>query len=213
MQDTLRDKGLRKKLIDKLREKGISNQAVLEAMQRVPRHFFMDSSFLSYAYKDQAFPISSGQTISQPYTVAFQSSLLNLKPGDKVLEIGTGSGYQCAILIELGAIAYSIERYKDLYLSAGKLLSQMGYRPNLFWGDGYKGLPGYAPFNKILLTAGASYIPDDLIAQLKIGGNLIAPIGQGKIQTMTLLTKISETEITTEDHGSFSFVPFLPGKI
>ncbi len=213
MQDTLRDKGLRKRLIDKLRERGIQHESVLQAMTVVPRHFFMDSSFLSYAYKDQAFPISSGQTISQPYTVAFQSSLLDIKQGEKVLEIGTGSGYQCAILLEMGASVYSIERHKDLYLSAGKLLTQMGYRPNLFWGDGYLGLPGYAPFDKILLTAGAPNLPDELIKQLKIGGKLVAPIGATKLQTMTVYHKISESSITREEHGHFSFVPFLPGKI
>jgi protein-L-isoaspartate(D-aspartate) O-methyltransferase len=212
MQDTFRDKGLRKKLIETLREKGITDEQVLAAMNKVPRHFFMDSSFINFAYKDQAFPISSGQTISQPYTVAFQSSLLQIQPGDRVLEIGTGSGYQAAILMEMGAIVYSIERHRDLFLLAGKILNAMSYHPYLFWDDGYEGKSSYAPFDKILLTAAAPYIPNVLKNQLKIAGLLVAPLGEGNIQRMIRLIKASDNHFITEEHGNFSFVPFLPGK-
>lgn len=212
MQDTFKEKGLRKRLIDSLKDKGIKDEAVLDAMNKIPRHFFMDSSFINFAYKDQAFPIASGQTISQPYTVAFQSSLLEVKAGDRILEIGTGSGYQTAILLEMGAIVYSIERHRDLFLLADRILSSMGYRPYLFWDDGYEGKVTYSPFDKILLTAAAPYIPDSLKNQLKPGGFLVAPLGEGNIQQMIRLIKISETQFNTEEYGTFSFVPFLPGK-
>lgn len=213
MQDTFKEKGLRRKLIDSLREKGISDEHVLQAMNKVPRHYFMDSSFLNFAYKDQAFPISSGQTISQPYTVAFQTALLEVKNGDKILEIGTGSGYQAAILMEMGAFVYSIERHRDLFLFAGNLLAKMGYHPYLFWDDGYQGKSSYAPFDKILLTAAAPFIPETLKLQLKTGGLLVAPLGEGNLQKMIRLIKIDENKFVREEHGSFSFVPFLPGKV
>jgi len=211
-QDTYRHQGLRNQLIRTIQMKGISDAPVLAAMEKVPRHFFFDSSFLEYAYEDQPFPIGAGQTISQPYTVAFQTSLLKISKGDKVLEIGTGSGYQACILAELGAKVFSIERQKSLYDKTRLLLSDMGYqRIKLFYGDGYKGIPSFAPFDKVLVTAAAPYIPDPLIAQLKPGGILVVPVGDD-IQVMTTINKISETEIRKEEHGHFRFVPMLEDK-
>ena len=178
----------------------------------MPRHFFFDSSFLEYAYEDQPFPIGAGQTISQPFTVAFQTSLLSLSKGDKVLEIGTGSGYQACILAELGAKVFSIERQKTLFEKTRSLLAEMGYqRIKLFYGDGYKGLPSFAPFDKVLVTAAAPYIPEPLIRQLKPGGILVIPVGDD-IQIMTTIHKISETETRKEEHGNFRFVPMLEDK-
>ena len=213
MQDTLRYKGMRKRLVDDIRKKGIQNEAVLEAMNRVQRHSFMDSGFIQFAYRDNAFPIAAGQTISQPYTVAFQSQLLEVKEFDKILEIGTGSGYQCAVLLEMGARVYSIERHRELYLKSEELLNKLGYRPHLFWGDGYLGKESYAPFDSILITAGAPYIPETLLAQLKIGGCLVAPVGEGGSQVMTRVWKVSETKYESESFGMFAFVPFLKGKV
>ncbi len=213
MLDTYRDQGSRAKLVEEVRSKGIKDQKVLAAMLKVPRHFFMDSSFIRHAYQDKAFPIAAGQTISQPYTVAFQTELLEIAPGQKVLEIGTGSGYQTAILLELEAKVYSIERQKELYYNANAVLSKIGYKPQLFWGDGYIGKVGYSPFDKILITAGATFIPEDLKSQLKVGGMLVAPIGEGGGQIMTRLTKTSETSFAREEFGDFSFVPFLKGKV
>ena len=211
-QDTYRHQGLRNQLIRTIQMKGISDAPVLAAMEKVPRHFFFDSSFLEYAYEDQPFPIGAGQTISQPYTVAFQTSLLKISKGDKVLEIGTGSGYQACILAELGAKVFSIERQKSLYDKTRLLLSDMGYqRIKLFYGDGYKGIPSFAPFDKVLVTAAAPYIPDPLIAQLNPGGILVVPVGDD-IQVMTTINKISETEIRKEEHGHFRFVPMLEDK-
>ncbi|MCX6287695.1 MAG: protein-L-isoaspartate(D-aspartate) O-methyltransferase [Bacteroidetes bacterium] len=208
-QDTYRHQGLRNQLIRSIQKKGISDPAILAAMEKVPRHFFFDSSFLEYAYEDQPFPIGAGQTISQPYTVAFQTLLLKIKKGEKVLEIGTGSGYQACILAELGAKVFSIERQKTLYDRTRNLLAEMGYqRIKLFYGDGYKGLPSFAPFDKVLVTAAAPYIPDPLINQLKPGGILVMPVGED-IQIMTTIHKISETEIRKEEHGHFRFVPML----
>ena len=210
--DTYSHQGLRNQLIRTIQMKGISDAPVLAAMEKVPRHFFFDSSFLEYAYEDQPFPIGAGQTISQPYTVAFQTSLLKISKGDKVLEIGTGSGYQACILAELGAKVFSIERQKSLYDKTRLLLSDMGYqRIKLFYGDGYKGIPSFAPFDKVLVTAAAPYIPDPLIAQLKPGGILVVPVGDD-IQVMTTINKISETEIRKEEHGHFRFVPMLEDK-
>ncbi len=212
MVDTLRDKGLRKKLVDSLRNKGIEDVRVLNALNKVPRHFFMDSSFKSFAYSDKAFPIASGQTISQPYTVAFQTKLLEVKSGDKILEIGTGSGYQCAILLEMGARVYSIERHRELFINAGELLRKMKYNPHLFWGDGYLGKPSYAPFDKILITAGATFVPETLKEQIKAGGVIVAPVGNEKTQVMTRLTKLEDENFKTEEFGYFSFVPFIKGQ-
>jgi protein-L-isoaspartate(D-aspartate) O-methyltransferase len=211
MQDTYRHKGLRRNLVEEIREKGISNQRVLDAINTVPRHFFMDSGFINFAYKDSAFPIGAGQTISQPYTVAFQTQLLNIQPFDKVLEIGTGSGYQTAILMEMGAKVYTIERHKELFLKAKALLETMGYHPHFFHGDGYLGIPSYGPFSKIIITAGAPEIPDKLIEQLEIGGKLVCPVGDILGQVMTLVEKISESEKKTTENGNFIFVPLLKG--
>ena len=212
LEDTYRHKGLRRLLVEEIRQKGISDGAVLEAIGKVPRHVFMDSGFINFAYKDTAFPIGAGQTISQPYTVAFQTQLLEVKPHEKVLEIGTGSGYQAAVLFELGANVYTIERQRDLYIKSQQLLQQLGYRMRFFYGDGYAGLPTFAPFDKILVTAGATEIPETLLQQLKQGGRLVIPVGKGEGQEMTLVVKQSETEIEVTHHGAFMFVPFLKGK-
>lgn len=211
MLDSYKHKGLRKRLVEEIRSKGIVNEHVLMAINKVPRHLFIDSGFVSFAYKDQAFPIGAGQTISQPYTVAFQTSLMDVKPGDKVLEIGTGSGYQTAILIEMGALVFSIERKKELFIKAGKILDKMGYKARLFYGDGYEGKPGYGPFDKILITAGAPVVPYELKKQLCIGGLMIVPLGGRDYQIMTRIIKISENKYRSEEHGSFVFVPFVKG--
>jgi len=211
-QDTYRHQGLRNQLISQIRKKGISDPAVLAAMEKVPRHFFFDSSFLEYAYEDQPFPIGAGQTISQPYTVAFQTSLLKLSKGEKVLEIGTGSGYQACVLAEAGVKVFSIERQKSLYDKTRLLLAEMGYqRIKLFYGDGYKGLPAFAPFDKVLVTAAAPFIPELLIKQLRPGGILVIPVGDD-VQVMTTIYKVSETEVRKEEHGNFRFVPMLEDK-
>jgi protein-L-isoaspartate(D-aspartate) O-methyltransferase len=212
MEDNYIHKGLREKLVDEIRGKGIHNERVLEAIRKVPRHLFMDSSFIKFAYKDQAFPIGSGQTISQPYTVAFQTELLDIQPLDKVLEIGTGSGYQAAVLIEMGARLYTIERQKELYLKAQMLLPKMGYKPSFFYGDGYQGLPTYGPFDRILITAAAPEIPAALIRQLKVGGKLVVPLGGSGSQVMTLVEKTDPDNYVSHDHGWFVFVPMLKGK-
>jgi protein-L-isoaspartate(D-aspartate) O-methyltransferase len=212
MEDTFLHKGLRKKLVEEIKGKGIVNEKVLEVLNIVPRHLFMDSSFIHFAYKDQAFPIAANQTISQPFTVAFQTQLLDIQKGDKVLEVGTGSGYQTAILLELGASVYTIERHKVLSVNAQGLLSGLGYRPHFFYGDGFEGLPGYAPFDKIIVTAGAEEMPLKLIDQLKPGGKMVIPFGIKNHQTMLLIEKISDTKYTKSEHGSFIFVPMLKGK-
>lgn len=211
MEDSYRHKGLRKKLVEEVRSKGIIDERVLEAIGKVPRHLFMESSFINFSYKDSAFPIGAGQTISQPYTVAFQTQMLELKPMEKVLEIGTGSGYQTAILLEMGAKVYTIERQKELYLKAKAMLERMGYNPHFFYGDGYQGMPSYGPYSKILVTAAAPEIPQALIEQLELGGRLVIPVGDSYGQTMTLVEKISETETRTTNHGRFIFVPLLKG--
>ncbi|MGD9976959.1 MAG: protein-L-isoaspartate(D-aspartate) O-methyltransferase [Bacteroidales bacterium] len=210
-QDTFQHRGLRKKLVDEIRDRGITDGAVLEAMLRVPRHFFMESSFLRFAYSDQAFPIGAGQTISQPYTVAFQTQLLQLKHMDKVLEVGTGSGYQTAILLEMKVRVYTIERHRELYLDAKALLEGMGYHPHFFYGDGYKGIPGYSPYDKILVTAGAPEVPQALTEQLAVGGRMVIPVGDDNGQVMTLVEKVSPTEVKKSTHGNFIFVPLLKG--
>lgn len=211
-EDNFKHQGMRKKLIDSLREKGIDNEEVLSAMMRVPRHFFLDLAFLNQAYSDSAFQIGAGQTISQPFTVAYQTSLLNIKKGDKVLEIGTGSGYQTSVLVELGAKVFSIERQKELFDRTKDLLPAMRYSPKLFYGDGYKGLPAYAPFDKILITCGAPFIPDELVKQLKVGGIMVIPVGAGEVQVMNLITKVSESSIEKKELKNFRFVPMLENK-
>ncbi|MFO7657286.1 MAG: protein-L-isoaspartate(D-aspartate) O-methyltransferase [Bacteroidales bacterium] len=212
MEDSFLHKGLRKKLVDEIRRKGIKSDEVLEAIGKIPRHCFMDSSFINFAYKDQAFPIAAGQTISQPYTVAFQTELLQVNKRDKILEIGTGSGYQTAVLLELGTSVFSVERFRELYLKAKSTLSELGYRPQLFYGDGYQGLPTYGPFDRILITAAAPGIPEQLLEQLKPGGRLVAPVGGPSSQKMTLVEKIAENKYNTSEHGYFIFVPMVKGK-
>ena len=212
INDTYKHKGLRKKLVEEISEKGIIDDEVLNAIEKIPRHAFMDSSFLEFAYQDKPFPIGNGQTISQPYTVAFQTQLLQISKGQKVLEIGTGSGYQACVLIEMGAKVYTIERIKNLYEKTKLFLPSIGYSPKLFFGDGYKGLPTYAPFDRIIVTAGAPYIPEDLVKQLKVGGILVIPVGDGEIQIMTSITKISETQAEKKEWGIFRFVPLLEDK-
>src|SRR6185436_8436000 len=182
---------------------------VLEAMNRIPRHFFLDKAFLNQAYEDIAFKIGAGQTISQPYTVAYQTSLLNITKGDKVLEIGTGSGYQTTVLLELGARVYTIERQKELYDKAIAFFPKLGYAPKCFYGDGYKGLPAFAPFDKVLVTCGAPFIPEELIAQLKVGGTLVVPVGKGEVQIMTVAIKTSESTVEKHELEQFRFVPML----
>ena len=212
MKDTLKHKGLRNKLVRVITSKGITNQAVLDAVAKVPRHLFMDSGFLDHAYQDKAFPISAGQTISQPYTVAFQTELLNLKPKDKVLEIGTGSGYQTAILLELKAVVYTIERQLELFKKTKLFLEKIGYRPKkMVFGDGYKGLVEDAPFDGIIVTAGAPEVPKPLLEQLAVGGRLVIPVG-AKDQVMMRITRISDKEFKKESFGTFRFVPLLEDK-
>ncbi len=211
-QDNYKHKGLRKKLVEELESKGIDNQFVLEAIDRVPRHLFMDNAFINFAYKDQAFPIGADQTISQPFTVAFQTQLLNLKPALKVLEIGTGSGYQSCVLMEMGVKVFSIERHRSLHQKSKQQLNDLGYFPKLFFGDGYKGLPTFAPFDRIIITAAAPYVPEELKSQLSIGGMMIIPLGEGEKQNMQRITKINEAEFSVETFGDFSFVPMLENK-
>jgi len=212
LTDTFRHKGLRNKLIELLRTKGIKDENVLKAMNSIPRHFFFDSTFLEFAYEDKAFPIGSGQTISQPYTVAFQTELLQVEKGMRVLEVGTGSGYQASILAEMGVRVLTIERQKLLYETLKALNPPLNYRIRLFYGDGYEGLPAHAPFDRILITAAAPFIPESLIKQLKTGGILVAPVGKNDVQIMTRVTKISDNEVNTETHGTFRFVPMLTDK-
>lgn len=203
---------MRQKLVEILVEKGIKDEKVLKAIGKIPRHLFMDSGFIDHAYVDKAFPIAADQTISQPYTVAFQSELLQVKPGDKILEIGTGSGYQCAVLVELGAKVYSIERQQELFKKTSKFLPKIGYRAKkLIFGDGYKGLPAEAPFDSIIVTAGAPFVPNPLLSQLKIGGRLVIPVGDD-VQTMTLYVRKGPKEFEKHEHGEFRFVPLLEDK-
>ncbi len=211
MVDSIQHEGMRRKLVLTLSEKGITDQLVLKAIGKVPRHLFMESSFIKFAYKDQAFPIGEGQTISQPYTVAFQTQLLQVQVHDKILEVGTGSGYQAAVLLEVGAEVYTIERQKELFVKTQRLLPSLGYRPRFFFGDGYKGLPTYGPFDGILVTAGAPFIPEELKQQLKIGGRLVIPVGSGDHQTMTLVVRTGETDFEQTHCGGFVFVPLLKG--
>jgi protein-L-isoaspartate(D-aspartate) O-methyltransferase len=212
MQDTYRHKGLRAQLVKEIAGKGITDERVLRAVEEVPRHFFFDSAFTEQAYIDKAFPIGAGQTISQPFTVAFQTQLLEVKPGDKILEIGTGSGYQAAILSVLKAKVYTIERQKELFRYSQNIINQMGYkRIVFFFGDGYKGQPSYGPYDKIIITCGAPSLPEELIEQLRPGGFLVAPIGEGRVQEMHRYVKNENGTLTTEKYGDFSFVPMLKG--
>ena len=212
MKDTFKHKGLRNKLASEVKSKGVLDFRVLNAIESIPRHLFMDSSFIDHAYQDKAFPIGAGQTISQPYTVAFQSELLNVKKGDKILEIGTGSGYQTAVLCELGAIVYSIERQKELFKKTSLFLPKIGCHPKkLIFCDGYNGYKSEAPYDSILVTAGAPFIPKSLLNQLKISGKLVIPVGE-KTQIMTLITRISEKKFKKIEFGEFKFVPLLKEK-
>ncbi len=212
-EDSYRHKGLRQKLIDLLREKGITDDRILDAMNQIPRHFFLDSAFDQVAYEDKAFPITSGQTISQPYTVAYQTQLLEVKPFEKVLEIGTGSGYQAMVLAGIGAQVFTIERQKKLF-DEGKLFPLRTKFPSIkyFFGDGFEGLPTFAPFDKVLITAAAPFIPPKLIEQLKTGGKMVVPVGEGDVQRMLRLTKKADGSFTEEVFANFSFVPMLEGK-
>ncbi len=212
-EDTWRHKGMRSKLVETLREKGITDEKVLEAIEQIPRHFFMDTAFDAIAYEDRAFPIGEGQTISQPYTVAYQTQLMELKTFDKVLEIGTGSGYQAVVLATMGASLFTIERQKKLYNTIKQSFIRQKYPAiKFFYGDGYLGLPTYAPFDKILITAAAPSIPEKLLQQLKVGGIMVAPIGDRKGQKMYRITKTEENNFDQETFDNFSFVPMLQGK-
>jgi len=212
LKDTFKHKGLRQQLVNILVDKGIKNQAVLDAIGSIPRHLFIDSSFLEHAYQDKAFPIGANQTISQPYTVAFQSELLEVKSGDKILEIGTGSGYQTAVLCVLGAHVYSIERQLELFKKTSQFLPKIGYvAKRLIFGDGYKGLQEEAPFDSIIVTAGAPFVPKPLLAQLKVGGRLVIPVGDEN-QIMTLYIRKGSKEFEKHELGNFKFVPLLENK-
>ncbi len=212
MTDSYKHKGMRRSLVRILKEKKITDEAVLNAIGRVPRHYFFDQVFESHAYQDKAFPIGEGQTISQPYTVAFQTSLLEVKPKVKILEIGTGSGYQACVLQELGVNLFTIEYNKVLYARTKVFLPKMGYSPSFFVGDGSKGLKAHAPYDGILVTAGAPTVPDALVKQLKIGGKLVIPVGDKSTQKMLRITKIAEDQLEQEEFNNFSFVPLLGDK-
>ncbi len=213
IEDTYRHKGLRKKLVDTVRSKGITDETVLEAVNKIPRHFFLDSAFDELAYEDRAFPIGEGQTISQPYTVAYQTQLLAVKKFDKVLEVGTGSAYQACVLAEVGAMVYTIERQKKLY-DVNKNFQHLKKYPSIkfFYGDGYEGLPTYGPFDKVIITAAAPEIPAKLIDQLKPGGMMVIPLGAGDVQRMMRITKLENGALKEEVFDNFSFVPMIEGK-
>jgi protein-L-isoaspartate(D-aspartate) O-methyltransferase len=212
-EDTYRHKGVRKKLVETVRSKGITDEKILTALEKIPRHFFLDSAFDEVAYEDKAFPIAEKQTISQPYTVAYQTQLLEIKPFDKVLEIGTGSAYQATVLAELGAQVYTIERQKKLF-DSNKNFAYLKKYPNIkfFYGDGYEGLPTFAPFDKVLITAAAPDVPQKLIAQMKTGGMMVIPVGSGDVQTMKRFIKLNDGSLKEEVYDRFSFVPMLGGK-
>jgi protein-L-isoaspartate(D-aspartate) O-methyltransferase len=209
LEDSYRHRGLRKRLVRIVESKGITDKNVLEALGKVPRHYFFDKAFLEHAYQDKAFPIGEGQTISQPFTVAFQTQLLGVHKGDKVLEIGTGSGYQACILMEMGAEVYTVEYIRKLYERTKKFLPTMGYKPHFFCGDGTKGLPAFKPFDKIIITAAAPTLPQPLIDQLQIGGIMVVPVGDSNLQRMIKVTKKSESKISKEYFDYFSFVPLV----
>jgi protein-L-isoaspartate(D-aspartate) O-methyltransferase len=210
--DNYREKGARKQLVDILKKKGIEDEQVLKAIGKVQRHYFFDETFWNQAYKDIAFPIGEGQTISQPYTVAYQTQLLHIKKGDKVLEIGTGSGYQCCVLLELGAKVYTIERQEKLYERTIQVLPYMGYKPNFFLGDGSKGIAEHVPYDKIIVTAGAPLVPDVLLKQLKIGGILVIPVGDEESQKMVTILKVGENDYEKHVLDTFRFVPLVGDK-
>jgi len=210
--DSYREKGARKKLVELLREKGIADEKVLKAIGKVPRHYFFDETFWTQAYKDIAFPIGDGQTISQPYTVAYQTELLHINPGDKVLEIGTGSGYQTCILLELGAKVYTIERQENLYKRTSQVLPHIGYHAEFFLGDGSKGIAEHAPYDKIIVTAGAPLVPEIMLKQLKIGGILVIPVGDENSQKMITVLRVSEKDYERISLDTFRFVPLVGEK-
>ncbi|HMQ74651.1 MAG TPA: protein-L-isoaspartate(D-aspartate) O-methyltransferase [Flavobacteriales bacterium] len=208
--DDYRSQGARRKLVQELRTKGISAVAVLDAIGQVPRHlFFEDSALRLHAYEDKPFPIGCGQTISQPYTVAFQTQLLEVRRGDRVLEVGTGSGYQTAVLTAMGAKVWSVERHRPLYLTTRTRLESLGYKAALYHGDGFQGLPAYAPYDRILVTCGAPYVPDPLVDQLRAGGVLVIPVGEGPVQRMIRIRRMDDGSIDRQEHGDFRFVPML----
>jgi len=212
LTDTHRHKGLRQQLVNELKTKGIKDERILQAFMDIPRHYFLEKTFSDWAYKDVAFPIDADQTISQPYTVAMQTALLDIKKGDKVLEVGTGSGFQACVLAHMGAKVYSIERQKKLYDKTEKFLHDIGYgQVRTLYGDGYDGAPRFAPFDKILITAGASEIPATLIEQLKPDGIMVIPLGEGDLQKMLKITKTEEGTLKKENFGNYRFVPFLKG--
>ena len=210
--DNYQHKGRRRKLLDELRQRGITSEAVLRAMDQVPRHFFLSSAFDQFAYQNQAFQIGAGQTISKPFTVARQTELLACEPGAKVLEIGTGSGYQCAVLCAMGYKVHSIERQKELFDKSKPLLEAMGWSPEIYYGDGYKGKPVFAPFDGIIVTCGAPEVPEALLAQLAVGGTLVIPVGDGEGQRMFTYRRVTENEFEQEEHGEFAFVPMLAAR-
>lgn len=212
-EDSYRHKGLRRQLVDVIMKKGITDERVLDAILHIPRHFFMDSAFDKIAYEDRAFPIGEEQTISQPYTVAYQSQLLDIKPYEKILEIGTGSAYQACVLAEMGAQVYTIERQRKLF-DLNKQFTYLKKYPGLkfFYGDGFEGLPTYAPFDKVIVTAAAPFIPPKLVEQLKPGGRMVIPVGEGNVQRMLRLTRQPDGSVTEESFANFSFVPMMEGK-
>ena len=212
-EDSYQHKGLRKKLVNQLREKGISDEQVLNAIENIPRHYFLDSAFDKIAYEDRAFPISDGQTISQPYTVAYQTQLLQVKPNEKILEIGTGSIYQATVLAQMGAKVFTIERQKNLFEKTKQFVLKNQYPTiKFFYGDGYDGLPTFAPFDKVIITAAAPFIPPKLVQQLKAGAKMVIPVDEGAHQRMLRITKNADDSITEEAFENFSFVPMLTGK-
>ncbi len=211
-EDNFYLKGKRQQLVTLLAKEGIHDRRVLEIMADLPRHFFINPTYADHAYDNKPLPIEKNQTISQPYTVAFQTQLLSIQPGDKVLEIGTGSGYQAAVLLKLGAKVYSIERHKVLFEKTKQLFDALGLKAHLFYGDGFKGQPLFAPFDKILITAAAPGVPDELLKQLKVGGILVVPMDNGGLQIMTSFKKVDTTNFEVKKHGQFSFVPMLKGK-
>ena len=204
---------MRRQLVRELSDRGIKSKQVLDCFEAIPRHYFLDNAFAEQAYSNTAFQIGSGQTISHPYTVAYQTELLDIQKGEKILEIGSGSGFQTCVLCEMGAKVFSIERHKELHLKAKNIVRHLKYNARLSFGDGYKGLPTFAPFDKVIITCGAPDIPEELVNQMKVGGIMIIPIGEGVEQQMKKIVKVSDSEITIEDFGVFKFVPMLENKV